>query len=180
MPFEHRPDGSLKLAMHQPLYQVVIVLLVAFGIGGMFVFGLATNQAAQIVVRGHDTGFNLPVMAWRILFLAGAVVALGAGFFILFGLLRGGNPHVRLESRRIVVAGRSMAGDRAMRWDEVEKISQFRIAHGDAITLKSKSGQKLQLSDHVFAKKGDFRVLTAEIRRRVSVAAAENSGAAPG
>ncbi|AKM10474.1 hypothetical protein [Croceicoccus naphthovorans] len=172
MPFEHRPDGSLRLNMEQPLYQVIVVILVCFGIGFMFLYGAATNVATEVVVKGYDTGWNIPVIAWRIGFVAGAVVALGAGFFILLGLVRGGTPHVRLEKSRLVVAGRGMVSDRALRWDEIVGIKRFRIMHGDAITVKAKSGKTIQLSEHVFPHGNDFTVLCGQIESRVRQAQA--------
>ncbi|MBS7670472.1 hypothetical protein [Croceicoccus gelatinilyticus] len=170
MPFEPRPDGSLKLAMHQPLYQVIVVILVAFGIGGFFLYGLVYSEETGLVVKGYDTGYDLPIWLWRAGFLAGSVVGFGVGLFILLGLVRGNQPHVRLEPQRLVVAGFAMRGDTAMRWDEVESVKRFRIMHDDAITLKAKSGKKLQLSGHVFPHKGDFQALMAEIDSRIAAA----------
>ncbi|WP_156500386.1 hypothetical protein [Croceicoccus bisphenolivorans] len=168
MAHEVRPDGSLRFRMgEQPLYQVIVVILVAFGIGVMFLYALTTEQGTEIVIRKFATGYHLPVWGWRILFAIGAAIGIGAGSFILLGLLRGNHPFVRVEDRRIVVGGFAMIADKAMRWDEVAEIKRFRIMGDDAMTLKSKSGKKLQVSAHTFKDKRDFAILANQCAVRV-------------
>lgn len=172
MPFEQRPDGSVKLAMHQPLHQVIVVILVAFAISGFFLYGLVYSGDTGVTVKGYDTCYDMPLWVWQGFFLLGGLFAFGIGLFILLGLVRGNQPHVRLERNRIVVAGFAMRGDTAMRWDEIEGMKRFRIMHDDAITLKSRTGKKLQLSGHVFPHKGDFAALCAQIESRIAAARA--------
>jgi len=175
MPLQKRPDGSLRLDMHVPLWQTAVVLLACFGMGGYFFH--AGTQPHSGASDFHGMEYSLPPDVWRIAFFVTAAVLLGAGLFILLGLLRGGKPHVKIESRRIVVAGMAMAGDKAMRWDEVESVKRSRIMHGASIALKSRTGKKLQLSEHTFRNASDFRALCAQIESHAAQAQAQRSSA---
>lgn len=170
MPFEPRPDGALILRQHVPLHQSLTVMALFFGFGLMFLYGLIFEDTTAVRYRGHYLGISLHPLVWDVLFLLGTVAMIFPGVYILIGLMRGTKPYVRLDHVKVTVANRPMASDISMRWDEVAEIRQFRIAHGEAITLIGKTGRKLQLSEHVFPGKGDFMRLCGVIRFRVELA----------
>ncbi len=89
--------------MHQPVYQVALVMAAFFGFGFFFLYSAAWSEASQVVIKGFETGYALPVWVWRLSFVGLGLVMTGAGVFILLGLLRGNKPFVRIEKRRIVV-----------------------------------------------------------------------------
>ncbi len=170
MAFERRPDGSLVLRMHVPLAASLFVMVLFFGFGFMFAYGLVSESTTQISFRGTDLGFSLDPLVWDILFVLGALGMIGPGLFILIGLMRGSKPFVHIGSKRLELRDRPMARDAVMRWDEIADIRRFRIQHIPAIMVRSKSVQKIQLSGHTFRGKDDFETLCREIEYRASLA----------
>ncbi len=57
-----------------------------------------------------------------------------------------------------------------MRWDEIAQTSRSRIMGSETMMLKAKSGRKLQLAEHTFRDRSDFRALCSEIEERVELA----------
>lgn len=171
MALEERPDGSLILRMHVPLAASVFVMLLFFGFGFMFAYGLLFEDASDVKYRGLDLGFSLDPMIWDALFLLGMLAMLGPGMFILLGLLRGSKPYVHIGAKRLEVRDRPMAKDFGIRWDEITRLDRFRIQTLPAIAVRGKGGKKVQLSAHTFKDERDFELLCREIEARKDIAA---------
>lgn len=163
MTIERRSDGTVLLRMHVPLWQSLVVLVCFLGAGCLFAYGFYFEEAKPVSLGGMDTGLEFAPWVWKALFLALTIAMLSAAVFIATGILRGGNPHVRLDRRGITVAGRPMASDVTMRWDEVSRLDRFKIQRLPAIQLKSIQGRKIELSSHLFTDKGGFDELCRQI-----------------
>ena len=166
MTIERRPDGALVFHMHVPLWTSLLIMVLFFGFGMVFAYGLFFEDTTTVRYRGMDLGFSLEPWVWKVLFLVGTLAMLTPGVFILMGLLRGGKPHVRLDERKVTVGGRAMAADVSLRWDDIAAITRFRIQHAPAIKLKAKDGKNVQLSAHTFLEEGEFDRLCNEIEFR--------------
>ena len=168
MTIEHRPDGSLRFNAHVPLWTSILVMVLFFVFGGIFAYGLLFEDAGAVEYRGVALGFSLEPWIWKSLFFLGTLAMLAPGVFILLGLLRGGKPHVRLDSNTITVAGRPMANDLTLRWDDIASVRRYRIQHFPAIGLKARTGKSIQLSAHIFPVEGEFEILCREIEARAA------------
>ncbi|MGE5952375.1 MAG: hypothetical protein ACM308_01965 [Qipengyuania vulgaris] len=168
MSIERRPDGSLRFNAHVPLWTSLLVMVLFFAFAIVFAYGLAFEDAGEVKYRGVALGITLEPWMWKSLFAIGTLGMLGPGVFILLGLMRGGKPYVRLDTNTLTLAGRPMATDVTLRWDDIASVRRFRIQHHPAIGLKTRTGKKIQLTSHIFPEKGEFETLCREIEKRAA------------
>jgi hypothetical protein len=146
----------------------LIVMILFFGFGTMFAYGVLFESTEAVSYRGVDLGFSLEPSIWKALFLIGSIGMFAPGVFILLGLMRGGKLHVRIDANNITLAGRPMARDVTIRWDDIVSVKRYRIQGFPAIALKSRTGNSINLSEHIFPLKGEFETLCREIEARAS------------
>ena len=170
MSIEQRPDGTLRFNAHVPLWARLFTMALFFVFAICFAYELffGAGGGGEAEFRGMALGFAIEPWARNALFLAGTIGMTIPGMFILLGILRGGHPHVRLDTKTITFTGIPMAGDRSLRWDELASVRRYRIQGFPAIEARSRTGRKIQLSAHIFREKDEFEVLCREIEIRAA------------
>ena len=161
---ERRPDGTLVYRLGQPLHQLVIILLVALAVAVVFIYGAVTNE--KPVEAGGEIWASAGVMNIG-LGLAGAF-AFAIAFPLMLALRARleGKQAVRLEARRIVLAGVHRKGPIHFQYADIASVEMASLGLNKFVLVKTRGGERMTIPVPLFRDQDDpHRLIRALLSR---------------
>ena len=170
---ERRPDGTLIFRLGQPLYQILIVLAVAFGIASMFLYGGLFND--KPLESGGEVWADVAVVN-AVLFAFSLFAFLISAALLQPLLLRlAGRQWVRLEARRVVLEGLHRKGTLTFQYREIDKVELASMGQNRLVLVVDKEGKRMTVPVLLFRAKGDPQRLVAQLHSRMAEAKRPNA-----